>query len=502
VKGRQLLSARTLVAVATVFAADAGAGQSLGAPRSEVGATVAGSSDSGAPDAGPPDELRWFDESRLLDPSATLTLTNPWVTLPAGHEILFVQTVLDGWPLVECHLDARQPARSCGGTLEIPPGPHRLVIAWNTAHEPQAGKTWTESISFHALPRERISIDLTRLASATDGGSEGAGGALSRSAARVEPRSACLRAIERLGFADTCSSAAARAAATLVDAIERACAVIAMTDVLDFQVLLARQLERAGAEHAELPASRCRDAQGPWSDADWSVAKRSADSTGKATPLWTWARSTRGVTGSECRESAPTFEQRLGALRAALRTLAARLALVEDLEGARADARLAAALAATAMVRKWSLDPNTVDGVRNELLLKLFDERAYVAWVAGAVASDATLNCGLEPEASLLAGAFQRAGLSRAQWKAVSAMMARTSPKQSMDACAALAALEIASEVSHEERLAATAQLDCAATRAPAVRGRSVSKLLRPDSRRSTLEVRVKLLERHGDCIR
>jgi len=155
----------------------------------------------------------------------------------------------------------------------------------------------------------------------------------------------------------------------------------------------------------------------------------------------------------------------------------------------------------------WSHDPDQTAGHRNLLVLsdpRLFYDPAYADSIAAKIAGDAPLDCSTTVwEARRILGFFTtRDTLSRPEWQAVAAMMARVPPDGNFRPCAPAFDARRRSAVSASERLHHLVALDCAPSRRE--RGVWLKQILRKDSDRMPLvdfDLRDQLRAEFAGCL-
>ena len=144
----------------------------------------------------------------LNRPSPDLMAANPFFVLE-GEKINGVRLSIDDSGVDrKCSSEDRSgDGKTCGEPIPIEPGAHILAITLCTRPDCMiSGKIWHNEVRFSAGLRERVTIDLAKLA--TD---ENESKAVSRIKLGDKPKSACAEAIEQTFYCDTCTADGFRA---------------------------------------------------------------------------------------------------------------------------------------------------------------------------------------------------------------------------------------------------------------------------------------------------
>jgi hypothetical protein len=419
------------------------------------------------------------DASTQAPPEAAdLTLVNPSFESSYG-KVVRVAASLDGTSIGDCRTEP-PPAKDVCIETAIAAGPHVLELAITVRDgTTRELRTFRTVEKFSAGLRGHWQFDIQ--------GSVRLGAKQSDYLTAAEPLApveGCVRAVERLAGLPTCTSAdlaeAARGFSTAISQCQSP-SLAGTVDDLEHALLVVfannvfLPVERCygNAEIRKLPKrmTQLNAAAGAWPP-DASLGSS-----------WQWARDL----GDDFAQKVPddaSSRTVLGILQQANRQMAARLAVFDEIAAAYLGSDAVSAMDA-ARHQPWSLDPQTPQGHRNILLLadpKLFGDTAYRDFAAEGVARDPSLDCSLPWQTELLLRNFtQQKRLSEAGWRAVVAMLERTPPDGDYNRCDDAADPRLASPVPALERLHRLGQLDCASTRHPSLRGKTLEPFLRAD---------------------
>jgi hypothetical protein len=403
---------------------------------------------------------------------ATLRLVNPEIFLN-GIRIKHVVATLDGADFGGCWADRRQPGNVCIKPQPISAGPHVLELLL----DPLTSTYFRWVHKFNAGLSGEWTLDLQGLA--VDGANTSDYFTVAREST---PLGECHAALAHLAAQPSCTldqfaALAPAFAKTLkvcargIPSAKRDAAASAFSAVVDnhFDLDIARCYTRE--ELKELPQRLLSFGQ---PDDYWPLEKGS----------WRWAR------GRDRALSATDIAGALRKLQARLPEMAKRFAVVDGiingyLSGDGTSMRQAA------MRAPFSLDPETPEGQRNWLLLgdpDHFYSGDYADFVADKVAADAELDCARSAlETDTLVDFFIKKGkLSAPAYNALLALAKRVPPDLGIGACHKAIDLSLDSTLAPADRLRPFFTLDCAASRAPEVRGDAVANFLSNDARDDT----------------
>jgi len=425
------------------------------------------------------------------DKKATFAAINP----PAVVKNLKIEVTgltLDGAPLGRCDDVRRLKNGVCLKPQPIGPGPHVVEVTL----EPFSSTYFRGVFKFTAGVRGDFVLDLAKFAM-SDQQDEYL--QLHGSLAPVE---GCIPTVERIASLSSCGSDgldevsqafldAARACGNGKadhDALERA---LAQALAVHFKLDIHRCYDAASLERLPgvITASKLPDDGGPWPPG--SIANAS----------WYWARDVLAE-DTPGHDPVDVFD----AVLQALPRLAERQAMVDSVIAAYLN-RDPKGVLKEAEALPWSHDPDQTAGHRHLLVLMdpdFFYDATYADDIAAKIVNDTSLDCSTTAwEAEHLLRFFTaRDTVSRAEWQAVAAMMARTPPNGDFTNCQGAFDARRRSPVSVSERLHYLVTLDCAPERR--VRGVWLKQIVRKDSERMPLvdfDLRDQLRTEFAGCL-
>jgi hypothetical protein len=459
------------------------------------------------------------DYQKLNSPPPQVVLLNPFPKIE-GNQVNGVKFSFNGgWVENQCSTDDRNGNRKvCGKPIEVQPGPQVLHIVMCTRADCMAfGKAWTAHLKFNVGLRERVGVDLSRLAvSKTEAEDQKA---IIRQALTKKKPSDCVESIEKAMYVNTCSAGGVRELKNKVTTMHKTCSKSwsKNTDLLHELVLW---------EAAYVSPRRCflpdELKKLPPFLVDWAVDDGfwPPGTIENNISSWTWARGD-DFDGALFRNySGEDFRKRV------IRQISnwyERQVVVDQLINAVLDPKkhLSELLTASS-AKKFSMNPQEPAGHRNFGLSILAghnreigkDSRVAALLAksalgveskgnAGAVSDEVEkLHCAFNPEADRLIESFLADDkVSRTEWQAIVGFMSRTPEDKSLRTCGEAAWQRYQGEVTQEQRLIDIAKYDCATGRAVDVRGQTLSTLVREDYTATPAQLRIKMLNQYPDCI-
>ena len=299
----------------------------------------------------------------------------------------------------------------------------------------------------------------------------------------LTPVDGCVPTIERLAGLSNCTAAG-------LGEVERTLAMAVMecqrTDLAGTQAALERALVAAVINQFVLEIQRC------YGEVDLrKLPERMTRSHVRSawppdtltSSSWRWAREIIKEL-PRTKKGDAKYGTVLEAMQQAMPEMEARLAVFDEVAAVYLGADAGPAMSAAQRL-PWSLDPNTPQGHRNILLLadpKRFGDAAYRDFAAAGVAQDKSLDCSQPWQSELLLRNFSHdKELSAAASRATVAMMERTPRDGDYNRCDDAVDPRLTSPVPAAERLHRLAELDCAPTRNPTLRGKTLEPFLRAD---------------------
>jgi len=490
------------------------------------------------------------DYQKINSPPPEVVFANPF-GMAGGKKINGVSYSFNGgWRDFKCSSDDRDSdGKSCGEPVQIQPGPHVLhVILCTSGGCGGLGDAWRWNLRFNVGLRERVTVDLGKLAATVKGGkgigqtieTRGDAGVIARvQMAKPIDSSPCVKAIEAAIFVDTCrASGFAELRSRVVD-MHRICAQSwsRNTDLLHELVLW---------DVAHLTPQRCYKPEElkklPRFLTEWSFDRTfwPSGTIEDGVSSWSWARST-GKVDLFAKFSGEEFRKRI---LKQIDIWRGRQLVIDQLIDVVLDPKrgLPVILAASEKA-KFSMNPVRPAGHRNfglSVLAQNFPEVANDPRVSALLAKsvlnsdgdakgstrspresasgsteDASeensatppgaggkIHCAFNPEARRLIGAFLAdKSLTIDEWRAIVGFMQRTPRNASMRECGSAAWQEIKGPVSQEQRLRDVARYDCDSKRDEEVRGKTLSELVRDDYTATPAPLRIKMLNAFPDCI-
>jgi len=453
---------------------------------------------------------------KINNPPPELVIANPYQTID-GKQINGVKfSMNDSWREEACSRNDRTgDDKTCGKALQAEPGAHIVgVVMCTDANCHGRGDAWQWRFKIHLGIRERVSLDLAKLAKHKKWPTEAKEieALLTRTPLQGEKPSACVRAIEQAFYVDTCRASGFRELHGRIRQMDQICAK-SWSEHTD--MLFALAMWNAAYTHPK----RCFPDVKRISPflLEWYVDRNfwPAGTIENRDSSWAWARSA-GRDDELWKHSGAEFRKRVLAL---LRRWHDRQVVVDQLIDAvtEPEEKLTPLLSAVARGKGFDMNPAEIDGHRN-FALAVFassdrriekDKRvaeviAHKIATGGATSGKKQVHCGLEPEASLLAGAFTSDNtVSRKQWDAALILMRNTPNSESMHRCRALAEASMQSPVSLEERLMSLAKIDCAKNRQDDVRGSTLNAILERGwrSQEAPVEIAAKVMKANSDCV-
>jgi hypothetical protein len=409
-----------------------------------------------------------------------IRFVHPWFELPDGRSEQ-VGVRLDGHGVGSCWRGDRDKTEVCTETL-VEPGPHVVEVIVNHRDNEtlriSASTYYRSENRIHVGVGEDVAFDLSKVETA-----EGDALVSRRSLNRVA--GACLRQLDALASAATCTAAELSTVRAAVGRARTACRSVSTRTEDD-----ARTLFHLAHDNVHrLPLERCMTPSQMKGLPGMIHARAVRDAWPRGTleiGSWWWAREAleppedTWATGRARR----TVAQQLGDLHDRLPAVQARLGMLEELIAGYASKSRPAAAIDRALTEPFSLDPSTLHGHRLWHLVNRYWTEAYdprlAAWLASAAARDQTKSCALQDEAEVLVSYWMRdETLTAAEWTAVQAMIGRTPPDERIaSACVRAVDVRLRSDVPALDRLGWLTRYDCSDRRHPRLRAEAVRRLV------------------------
>ncbi len=375
-----------------------------------------------------------------------LTVRGGRFKLQHGLPVVKLTVYVDGGLVNECDIEELDDD-VCVDELAIEPGAHSVMI-WMLAQNPDTlsslscpgpgGRSGSCSfyhpVALKAGLGEHLVIDASKLEAA-----EKPMDCYTVTGGYTPPPNPCIARLLEYAIAPSCTSRDLADALSLANGVREVCSD-ALLDSSEAMTLMMY----AEGNHFHQNIRRCYDQMvlkkkippayiGYAGDSFWPPRTRISNS-------WDWARNPLpGDHDDGKRNGARLLEAHIAALERATK----RLPVVEELFDAFMDDAKRDPLLALAVHQPWSMDPMTVEGHRNFVVMRsrmhndgeTASEKAYLEFASKNAIADESLHCGIPALSGDFVFMLLSDGLSRDDYNAVQAMIRRTPPTKDLGIC-------------------------------------------------------------------
>jgi hypothetical protein len=444
-----------------------------------------------------------------------LTVRGGRFELKHGLPVVQLTVYVDGRLVKECDLEGPDDG-VCVDELAIEPGAHSVMI-WMLAQNPETlstffcpgpdGGSWScsfyQPVALKAGLGEHLVIDASKLDAAVKPMD-----CYTVTGGYTPPANPCIARLLEYAIAPSCTSRDLADALSLANDVREVCS----DAILDSSEAMALMMYAEG-NHFHQNIRRCYDQMvlkrkippvyiGYSGDSFWPPRTRISNS-------WDWARNPLpGDHDDGKRKGARQLEAHISALEKAMK----RLPVVEALFAAFIDDANQDPMLDLAVQQPWSLDPTTVEGHRNFVIMRsrmhndgeTASGKAYLEFASKNAIADESLHCGIPALSGDFVFMLLSDGLSREDYNAVKAMIRRTPLTESLGSCGHAFNPRQEGAVPIEERLRWLAAYECSTdNRHKSLLGselRSVIRILEEDETDAPLANALK--KEYSDCLK